>query len=265
MRNTHGSESRGKAQFRPTGCPAAPARPPELGGRPLPTGPRPRHRDIAPNAGCRGKGRGQGANAANTPPLQVTPQPEPAARQGGPPSTRTGSVSPNPCGLPRRPASGGGDRLDAPGVVVGGLVDEGAHGMGGHRVRRVRAERHRLARELRLVRIRRQDHGHAIVYWRHGRVGRGREDRAGLDRLPRRPFGQRSRVRRPLGHRPMLPQPGEGERPAVLQPEQPRLLLPAPAGPLVEAVGRDQAAPRAPGGRKEGLALAVSARALISL
>ena len=101
---------------------------------------------------CRcGKEWGRGANAANTPPLHAAAQPEPAARQGGPPSTRTGSVSPNPCRLPRRSASGGGDRLDAPGVVVGGLVDQGAHGMGGHRVRRVRAERHRLAREPRLV------------------------------------------------------------------------------------------------------------------
>ena len=51
------------------------------------------------------------------------------------------------------------------------LLIRGAHGMGGHRVRRVRAERHRLAREPQLERIRRQDHGHAVVNWRHGRVG----------------------------------------------------------------------------------------------
>ena len=59
---------------------------------------------------------------------------------------------------------------------------------------------------------------------------------------------------RPSPNPPALPQPGEGEAAAPLHPEEPRLLglaLGCP-GPLVEAVGRDQAAARAEGGTERG-------------
>ena len=76
------------------------------------------------------------------------------------------------------PASGG-DRLDATGIVVRVLVDEGAHGVDGHGLRRLRAERYRPARKPRGERIRRQDDRHAVVNWLNDPIGRGREDRAG--------------------------------------------------------------------------------------
>ena len=96
--------------------------------------------------------------------------------------------------LPCRPASGDGDRLDASGIVVRWLVDEGAHGLDGHRVRPVGAEQHRLVRKRRLELIRRQDHGHAVVNGRHDPVGCGREARADLDHLSLLQFCKRSRV-----------------------------------------------------------------------
>ena len=55
--------------------------------------------------------------------------------------------------------------------------------MHGHRVRRVEAERYRLAPEPGAERLRRQDHGHAVVNRRHHLVGRGRENGASLNRI----------------------------------------------------------------------------------
>ena len=85
------------------------------------------------------------------------------------------------------------------------------------------------------------------MYRRHRLVGGGGEDGAGLDGVARTALGEGARKRRTRRHRPALPQAGEGEGRAVPEPEQPGLAGLAFAPPLIEPVGRDQAAAMAEG------------------
>ena len=89
---------------------------------------------------------------------------------------------------------------------------------------------------------------------RHRLVGGDHGNDAGLDRIARPELGKRTLERHTLPDRSSLPQSGEREERAVLHPDEPRLAGRAGPRPLVEAVGRDEAAPaRRPGCTEGGL------------
>ena len=108
-------------------------------------------------------------------------------------------------------------RLDAPRVFVGGIVDPRADRIGRHVVGRIgRPQPAQLPRilhrriEPQFIICRGEDHRHAVVDGADQVVGLGRQQRAGLDG-------------RGLGSLPRLPETGEGEGPLVAKVEEVRL------------------------------------------
>ena len=109
-------------------------------------------------------------------------------RAAGGAAERTGPAGPIRSGIvgrrrlrpPGGPESDQGDGLDAARVVVCRPVDVGRDRPGRHVARRVRMERHVLAREPGVPDVRRQDDRNVAMHRRHRLVGGGGEDRAGL-------------------------------------------------------------------------------------
>ena len=139
------------------------------------------------------------------------------------------------------------------GIVVRRRIDPGADGIDGHGLRRTGLERNAFALEPGVELPRVQDHRHPMVHRRHGLVGGGGENGAGLDRVARSVCGERIGKDAAVRHRPALPQSGEREHRAVLETDQPRLPRRAAARPFVESVGGNEATPGAERGTESGL------------